>query len=126
MGLWSKEQLYQFIKENKLVTEQNALFAETLQKILETEMDTNLGYEMHEVKNKTTINARNGKIRKTVSSEYGGQEISVPRDRLSEFGPMVVKKHQSNVTGNKEQIVFFIPKGLVLGTFRIISPTFTE
>ncbi|MFW5437467.1 IS256 family transposase [Paenibacillus apiarius] len=118
MGLWSKEQLRQFIKENKLVTAQDAqnalkeLFAETLQEMLEAEMDTHLGYEKHEVKNKTTANTRNGKSRKTVISEYGEQEISVPRDRQSEFEPLVVKKLQSNVTGIEDQIVALYAKGV--------------
>lgn len=75
------------------------LFAETIQEMLEAEMDTHLGYEKHDVKTKTTSNSRNGKSKKTVLSEYGEQEISVPRDRLGEFEPLVVKKHQSNVTG---------------------------
>ncbi|MBP1155076.1 hypothetical protein [Paenibacillus sp. PvR098] len=46
------------IRENKLVTaqdEQNALkdlFAETIQEMLEAEMDTHLGYDKHDVKSK--------------------------------------------------------------------------
>ncbi len=45
-------------------------------------------------------------------SEYGEQEIQVPRDRLSEFEPLVVKKHQSNVTGIEDQIVALYAKGV--------------
>jgi putative transposase len=118
MGLLSKEQLRAFIKENKLVTAQDAqnalkdLFAETLQEMLEAEMDTHLGYEKHDTQAKVTLNSRNGKSKKTVVSEYGEQEITVPRDRLSEFEPLVVKKHQSNVTGIEEQIVALYAKGV--------------
>ncbi|MNE08538.1 Transposase, Mutator family [compost metagenome] len=118
MGLWSKEQLRAFIKENKLVTAQDAqnalkeLFAETLQEMLEAEMDTHLGYEKHEVKAKMTPNSRNGKSKKTVVSEYGEQEISVPRDRLCEFEPLVVQKHQKNVTGIEDQIIALYAKGV--------------
>jgi putative transposase len=118
MGLWTKEQLRAFIKENKLVTAQDAqnalkdLFAETIQEMLEAEMDTHLGYEKHETKAKVTSNSRNGKSKKTVVSEYGEQEILVPRDRLSEFEPLVVKKHQSNVTGIEDQIVALYAKGV--------------
>ncbi|MGF9713311.1 transposase, partial [Paenibacillus naphthalenovorans] len=110
MGLWTKEQLRAFIKENKLVTAQDAqnalkdLFAETLQEMLEAEMETHLGYEKHDVKNKQTTNSRNGKSKKKITNEYGDQEIAVPRDRLGEFEPLVVKKHQSNVTGIEDQI----------------------
>jgi putative transposase len=118
MGLWTKQQLRAFIKENKLVTAQDAqkalkeLFAETLQEMLEAELDTHLGYEKHEVQAKTTRNSRNGKSKKTVVSEYGEQEICVPRDRLGEFEPLVVKKHQSNVTGIEDQIVALYAKGV--------------
>jgi putative transposase len=118
MGLWTKEQLRQFIKENKLVTAQDAqnalkdLFAETIQEMLEAEMDTHLGYDKHDVKSKQTTNSRNGRSRKTVTSEYGDQEISIPRDRQGEFEPLVVKKHQSNVTGIEDQIVALYAKGV--------------
>ncbi|WP_098749643.1 IS256 family transposase [Paenibacillus sp. EZ-K15] len=118
MGLWTKEQLRAFIKENKLVTAQDAqnalkeLFAETLQEMLEAELDTHLGYEKHEVKAKMTPNSRNGKSKKSVISEYGEQEITVPRDRLGEFEPIVVQKHQKNVTGIEDQIIALYAKGV--------------
>lgn len=118
MGLWSKEQLRAFIKENNLVTAQDAqnalkdLFAETLQEMLEAEMDTHLGYEKHDVQNKQTSNSRNGKSKKKITSEYGEQEIAVPRDRLGEFEPVVVRKHQSNVTGIEDQIIALYAKGV--------------
>lgn len=118
MGLWTKQQLRDFIKENNLVTAQDAqnalknLFAETIQEMLEAEMETHLGYAKHDVTAKTTPNSRNGKSKKTVVSEYGEQEITVPRDRLGEFEPLVVKKHQSNVTGIEDQIIALYAKGV--------------
>ncbi|MFR9712156.1 IS256 family transposase [Paenibacillus sp. MB22_1] len=118
MGLWTKEQLRAFIKENKLVTAQDAqnalkeLFAETLQEMLEAELDTHLGYEKHEVKAKMTPNSRNGKSKKTVVSEYGEQEIAVPRDRMGEFEPVVLQNHQKNVTGIEDQIIALYAKGV--------------
>jgi putative transposase len=118
MGLWTKEQLREFIKENKLVSAidaQNALkelFAETLQEMLVAEMDTHLGYSKHETKEKPTSNSRNGKSKKTVRSEYGDQEIEIPRDRQGEFEPIVVKKHQSNITGIEDQIIALYAKGV--------------
>ncbi|AZK45667.1 IS256 family transposase [Paenibacillus lentus] len=118
MGLWMKQQLRDFIKENNLVTAQDAqnalknLFAETIQEMLEAEMETHLGYAKHDITAKATSNSRNGKSKKTVVSEYGEQEIIVPRDRLGEFEPLVVKKHQSNVTGIEEQIIALYAKGV--------------
>ncbi|SDT15123.1 Transposase (or an inactivated derivative) [Paenibacillaceae bacterium GAS479] len=118
MGLWTKEQLRAFIKENKLVSAQDAqnalkdLFAETLQEMLEVEMDTHLGYSKHDIQNKQTKNSLNGKSKKNIVSEYGEQEISIPRDRDGEFEPLVVKKHQSNVTGIEDQIIALYAKGV--------------
>lgn len=118
MGLWTKEQLRAFIKENKLVTAQDAqnalkeLFAETIQEMLEAELDTHLGYEKHDIQAKKTSNSRNGESKKIVVSEYGKQEIAIPRDRLGEFEPVVVQKHQKNVTGIEDQIVALYAKGV--------------
>ena len=62
MGMLSKEQLKQFIKENNIQTAgdiQNALkemFAETLQEFMEAELDTHLGYAKHDTKNKQLLN----------------------------------------------------------------------
>jgi len=81
MARFSKELVKAFVKENNLKTMEDVqsalkeLFAETLQSMLEAELDTELGYEKHDIKNKTTTNSRNGKSKKTVTSEYGEIEI---------------------------------------------------
>ncbi|MCY9561124.1 IS256 family transposase, partial [Paenibacillus apiarius] len=73
MGLWTKEQLRAFIKENNLVTAQDAqnalkdLFAETIQEMQEAEMDTHRGYEKQQTKNNATSKSRKGKSRKTIT-----------------------------------------------------------
>lgn len=80
--------------------------------MLQAELDTHLGYEKHEVKTKMTPNSRNGKDKKTVVSEYGEQEIRVPRDRLREFEPIIAQKQQKNVTGIEDQIIALYAKGV--------------
>ncbi|GED28408.1 IS256 family transposase [Brevibacillus agri] len=118
MARFSKEQVKAFVKENNLKTMDDVqsalkeLFAETLQSMLEAELDTELGYEKHDVKRKKTTNSRNGKTKKTVTSEYGEVEIAVPRDRNGEFEPVIVKKHQSTVTGIEDQIIAMYAKGV--------------
>ena len=117
-SLMSKEQLKQWIKENNMKSVEDVqsalreLFAETLQEVLEAELETSLGYAKHDVKNKQTTNSRNGYSKKTVRSEYGDIELKVPRDRDGEFEPMIVKKHQSNVTGIEDQIIAMYAKGV--------------
>ena len=112
-----RELLKQFIKENNLKTAEDAkdlvkeLFADTIQELLEAEMDHNLGYEKNDAASKDTDNRRNGHTKKTVRSDYGEVELTIPRDREGEFEPLIVKKHQKNVTGIEDQIIALYAKG---------------
>lgn len=118
MGLIPKDQLRQLIKEHNLQTMEDVqkalkdIFAETLQEMLEAELDTELGYAKHDSKQKQTKNSRNGYSKKTVTSEYGELDLTIPRDRLGEFEPAIVKKHQRHVTGIEDQIVSMYAKGM--------------
>lgn len=118
MGLLSKEQLRELIKEKHLVTAddvQNMLkemFAETLQEMLEAELDTELGYPKNGSSPEGGSNRRNGHTKKNVRSQYGDLELDIPRDREGDFEPAVVKKHQKEVTGIEEQILGLYAKGV--------------
>jgi transposase-like protein len=107
-----------FIKENNIKSIPDIqkalkeLFGETLQELLEAEMNHNLGYEKNDVECKETENRRNGHSTKTVRSEYGEIDLEIPRDRDGEFDPIIVKKHQKNVTGIEEQILALYAKGV--------------
>lgn len=116
--LLSKDQLKQFIEENQIQTTGDIqrtlkeLFGETLQAMLEVEMDHHLGYARHDDKNKKTSNRRNGHSSKSLRSEYGEVSINVPRDRDSEFEPIIVGKRQKNVTGIEDQILALYARGV--------------
>lgn len=119
MGMFTKEQLRQFISEYDIKTAgdvQNALkdlFAETLQEFMEAELDTHLGYAKHDTKNKKTSNSRNGKLpAKTVTTELGDIQVSTPRDREGSFEPQIIKKHQTDVSGLENQIISMYAKGM--------------
>ncbi len=113
-----RSELKQFIKENNLKTAEDIqkvlkdLFSETLQEMLEAELDTTLGYEKNDAQNKQTANRRNGHSKKTVRSEYGEIDLQVPRDREGDFDPLIVKKHQKSVTGIEDQIIALYAKGV--------------
>lgn len=120
MGLLSKEQLRELIKEKHLVTAddvQNMLkemFADTLQEMLEAEPDTELGYPKNGSKSEGGGNRRNGHTKKSVRSQYGELDIEVPRDREGDFEPTVVKKHQKDIAGIEEQILALYAKGVTV------------
>jgi putative transposase len=66
---------------------------------LQAEMQDHLGYAKHGRKKPESANTRNGKGTKTLKSEHGELEISVPRDRDGSFEPLLVKKRQSRLEG---------------------------
>jgi transposase-like protein len=80
--------------------------------MLEAELDTELGYDKGEKAGKSAENRRNGHTSKSVRSEYGEIDLTVPRDRNGIFEPAVVKKHQKNVTGIEDQILALYAKGV--------------
>lgn len=120
MGLLTKEQIRELIKERNMKTTSDIsamlkdLFSETMQEMLEAEMDTTLGYGKNENAAKQTDNRRNGHSKKTVVSEYGDTELRIPRDREGEHEPLMVRKHQKNLTGIEEQIIALYSKGMTV------------
>lgn len=116
--LWNKDQIRAFIKDNNLKSADEAqkalkdLFKDTIQEMLEAELETDLGYEKHEKAGKSADNRRNGHLTKKVRSELGDFDLTVPRDRNGTFEPTVVKKNQKNVTGIEDQILALYAKGV--------------
>ena len=116
--MFSREVMKEFIRENNIVTAEDAqnavknLFADTLQELLEAELAHSLGYEKNDAETKETSNRRNGHSKKSVRSDYGELELDVPRDRDGEFDPVIVKKHQKNITGIEDQILALYAKGI--------------
>jgi len=88
------------------------LFAGTLEKMLEAELDEHLGYEKNSVLGNNSGNSRNGFGRKTVSSEWGESEISVPRDRNGTFEPQAIEKRQTRTDDIETRILAMYAKGM--------------
>jgi transposase-like protein len=66
-----------------------------LESALEGEITDHLGYDKHDPAGKNGGNSRNGTRGKTVLTEVGPVEISVPRDRDGTFEPKIVRKRQN-------------------------------
>jgi putative transposase len=83
-----------------------------VERALEAELSTHLGYEKHERNPQVESNSRNGYSSKTIQGEFGRAEISVPRDRACEFEPQLVKKGQSRISGLDEKIISLYARGM--------------
>jgi len=93
-------------------TKLKRLFAGTIEQMLEAEMEEHLGYEKHSVEGKNTGNSRNGYNHKTIISDYGEAEISIPRDRNGDFEPKVLEKRQTRTDEIEQKIVAMYAKGM--------------
>ena len=82
---------------------------------LEGELDDHLGYSRHDPAGRDGGNSRNGHRAKTVITDTGPVEISMPRDRDSSFDPKIVAKRQRRLTGVDEMVISLSAKGLTTG-----------
>jgi putative transposase len=82
---------------------------------LEGEMDDHLGYARHDPAGRDGGNSRNGHRAKTVLTEAGPVEVSVPRDRDASFEPKIVAKRQRRLTGVEDLVISLSAKGLTHG-----------
>ena len=96
----------------ELTAKLKGLFAGTLEKMLEAEMDEHLGYEKNSVAGNGSGNSRNGHGQKTVRSEWGEAEITVPRDRNGSYEPQAVEKRQTRTDDIEQRIISMYAKGM--------------
>ncbi len=97
-----------------------SLFKETIAEFMENgldaEMDEELGYSKYDYRNKDTDNSRNGHSSKTLRTSFGDVEVTVPRDRKSEFEPQILKKNQTSISQDiEEKILSMYAKGMTTG-----------
>ena len=84
----------------------------TVEKMMQAELEEDLGYAKNDNGNKSTDNSRNGSSSKTLRSEYGEIDIDVPRDRKGEYEPKIVPKYQREIKGLDSQIISMYAKGM--------------
>src|SRR5436305_9033561 len=82
---------------------------------LEGELDDHLGYGKHAPAGRNGGNSRNGHRAKTVLTDTGALEITVPRDRDASFEPKIVAKRQRRLTGIDDMVISLSAKGLTHG-----------
>lgn len=83
-----------------------------LEAALAGELTTHLGYEKYGIPHKPRINSRNGHSKKYIQTQQGEMELKIPRDRLSEFEPQLIPKHQIRFDGIDDKIIALYAKGL--------------
>ncbi|MEG0368337.1 MAG: IS256 family transposase [Coprobacillus sp.] len=114
----SKKDIVKYIIEEYGVTSPtditNALkdlLGETLQEMMDTEFNEHMGYEKHDQAT-AKDNYRNGSSSKKVKTSQGEIEIDVPRDRNASFEPVVIEKHQRDISDVDNKIINLYARGM--------------
>jgi len=88
------------------------LLKTSLENMLESELSEHLGYEKHSPYGIHSGNNRNGKTQKTIKTDEGKIELTIPRDRNSTFDPVVVKKYEKTLGPIEDKIISMYAKGM--------------
>lgn len=99
------------------------LFAKTVEQLLEVEMTEHLGYEPYAAAGRNTGNSRNGKRSRNLRTSNGDLEITVPRDRKSQFEPKLLAAQQTSTNELETKIIYLYGKGV---STRDIQQTLSE
>jgi putative transposase len=95
---------------------QNGLFKQLTKRLIErtlqAELTSHLGYAPYASEGHGADNCRNGKSSKTLQAESGHIRIEVPRDRNCSFEPKLVTKRQRGMQGFDQKVLARYAQGL--------------
>lgn len=99
-------------RDAKSVFERDGLLDELkkalAERVLNAEMDHHLGQEEEQASG----NHRNGTSPKTVLTDTGKLDLSIPRDRQGRFEPALIAKYQRRFPGFDEKIIALYARGM--------------
>jgi transposase-like protein len=101
----------QLVGPGGLLTE---LTQRVLERSLDAEMTHRLGYEPGDKAGAGSGNSRNGRTAKTVLTDVGPVDITVPRDRDGSFEPTIVGKRQRRLEGLNDAIISLYARGMTV------------
>ena len=88
------------------------LMADTVQSMLETEIEDELGYSKYDYQNKETSNSRNGYYPKTIIASDGEFIVDISKNKEVIFEAKVVKKYGNDISSIEDKILSMYAKGI--------------
>lgn len=86
-----------------------------VERVLEEELEHELGYSKHSKIAKDDTNRRNGSYQKTIIDENGHQiTIDIPRDRAGEFEPQLIPKGVRRFKGFDDSVISLYGRGMTV------------
>jgi hypothetical protein len=90
------------------------LIKATLERGLQAELTSHLGYEKGAPEASAVANSRNGMTPKTVATQTGEVVLAIPRDRDGTFTPVLVPKGSRRLSGLDEMIISLYAGGMTV------------
>ena len=101
------------LKNGEELSGKEGVLAPLIKRIIEASLEGELDAHIKETKYSDKGNRKNGRTKKTVSSEYGSIELEVGRDRNSSFNPQLVSKRQTSLgKGLDNKILSMYSRGM--------------
>jgi len=93
----------------------NQLKKQIVERVLESELDHELGYSKHSKIPKLEENRRNGSYSKTLLDDDGYKiPIEIPRDRTGEYEPKLIPKGVRRFNGFDDKVISLYSRGMTM------------
>jgi putative transposase len=105
-------------RDPQAVFSKDGLFDDLKRALAERALNAEMDHHMDGEGGCGRSNSRNGYGKKTLLTDTGKLDISVPRDRLSTFDPQLIAKYRRRVAGFDEKIVSMYVRGMTVREVR--------
>jgi putative transposase len=105
-------------RDPQAVFSKDGLFDDLKRALAERALNAEMDHHMDGEFGDGRANSRNGYGKKTLLTDTGKLDISVPRDRLSTFDPQLIAKYRRRVSGFDEKIVSMYARGMTVREIR--------
>ena len=110
------DKLFDEVEDPKTILGKDGLLGKLtkrmVERLLQEEMEEHLGYKKHDKKGNNSGNSRNGYSKKSLLTQSGSVDISIPRDRESSFAPQIIAKGQRRLPGFEDKILSMYARGM--------------
>ena len=106
------DELLQDCPDPESLLGESGLLQQLTKRLIERALQGELTHHLNQEQETGQQNSRNGYSKKTIQSTQGAMDIRIPRDRKSEFEPILVPKGQRRIQGLDEKILTLYSRGM--------------
>jgi putative transposase len=101
-------------QDPKTVLSSQGLFGELKKALAERILNAEMDHHLTQAAEEESGNHRNGTSSKTVLTDTGEVELTIPRDRQGHFSPQLIGKYQRRLPGFDEKVIALYARGMTM------------